>query len=304
MTSIMKSKTLAAFGASTTGIQSPGAKKSETKIHEMYQTQHKKELTRLEFIEKHMPNCSNNLVVIPSNKDGRCFLRKQYKTVVLEGFIDEEEFENVVQGATKVCEKSYTMKRYNDTKNMGLTKFQVYFFIISAILVFLSELLIYIGGRFGVGEIKWAGLFVILILFCIISVYTNYKIFKVSKIDPSYEKMVRKGLRKYFLEVNQNHEEKGMWWKTVPGAYWIELRLDPAFLDESERLRRAQVKNAKYFGQAPRSMQSNEFSIYTEGDEDMKEETILKSIQDHDILTPVKRVIKEEDESAEDHSSI
>ncbi len=61
------------------------------------------------------PENSPNLVVIPSNEKGTGFLRTCYDEAILKGILTQEEFQNVVDKASKVVAKVYSKKRLADT---------------------------------------------------------------------------------------------------------------------------------------------------------------------------------------------
>ena len=50
----------------------------------------------------------------------------------------------------------------------------------------------------------------------------------ISKIPylPTFDDLVRTDLEDYFTEINLHYAERGLWWRVVPGHYWLELRID------------------------------------------------------------------------------
>jgi hypothetical protein len=38
--------------------------------------------------------------------------------------------------------------------------------------------------------------------------------------------MVKEEIDDYFANINKHYVERGLWWRVVPGHYWVELRID------------------------------------------------------------------------------
>lgn len=43
---------------------------------------------------------------------------------------------------------------------------------------------------------------------------------------PSLELIVKTGIEDYFQSINRFYVDRGLWWRVVPGHYWVELRID------------------------------------------------------------------------------
>ena len=54
-------------------------------------------------------------------------------------------------------------------------------------------------------------------------------------IIPNFELMVKKELDDYFYKINKHYVQRGLWWRAVPGHYWVELRIDQNMKDEIKR---------------------------------------------------------------------
>ncbi|CDW82528.1 UNKNOWN [Stylonychia lemnae] len=54
---------------------------------------------------------------------------------------------------------------------------------------------------------------------------------------PTFELMVKKELDEHFYKINQTYVQKGLWWRAVPGHYWIELRIDQSLKDNYLRFK-------------------------------------------------------------------
>ena len=42
----------------------------------------------------------------------------------------------------------------------------------------------------------------------------------------SFEELVKVRIDDYLNTINKHYVEMGLWWRVVPGHYWIELRVD------------------------------------------------------------------------------
>jgi len=47
---------------------------------------------------------------------------------------------------------------------------------------------------------------------------------------------VQQSLDSFFNEINKVYVERGMWWRVVPGHYWVELRIDLNLKEDMKKL--------------------------------------------------------------------
>ena len=86
---------------------------------------------------KHLkfPSNTQSLVVIPSNEKGTGFLRTCYDKQILDGILTQDEFQDIVDMASKVVAKVYSKKRLADTA--GIDGYKTVISWICALLVML-----------------------------------------------------------------------------------------------------------------------------------------------------------------------
>ena len=81
------------------------------------------------------PENSEDLVVIPSNKEGTGFLNHCYSKEYLKNFLHEEEFNKIVLAASKIAANAYSKKRILDKQGIPKkVKVQMYLASLLAIL--------------------------------------------------------------------------------------------------------------------------------------------------------------------------
>ncbi len=52
----------------------------------------------------------------------------------------------------------------------------------------------------------------------------------------SFEQMVKNELEDHFNELNKAYISKGLWWRVVPGHYWIEMRIDHSLKEDIDKI--------------------------------------------------------------------
>jgi hypothetical protein len=100
------------------------------------------------------------------------------------------------------------------------------FFLISFGLLGLFLIFFYYGTIHNIPALTWAA-FVsgVMALLIVVSMMLFYNLRK-NEIGVSFEMMVKKELDDYFSDLNKKFIHKGLWWRVVPGHYWVELRID------------------------------------------------------------------------------
>lgn len=48
--------------------------------------------------------------------------------------------------------------------------------------------------------------------------------------------MVNRELEDHFTELNKTYISKGLWWRVVPGHYWVEMRIDQSLKDDIDKI--------------------------------------------------------------------
>lgn len=48
--------------------------------------------------------------------------------------------------------------------------------------------------------------------------------------------MVNRELEDHFAELNKTYISKGLWWRVVPGHYWVEMRIDQSLKDDIDKI--------------------------------------------------------------------
>ncbi len=70
----------------------------------------------------------------------------------------------------------------------------------------------------------------------------------LSKIPafPSFDLLVKRNLEQYFSVINEKCIESGLWWRVVPGHYWIELKIDKDLKENIEKLEDLKRDNSMF----------------------------------------------------------
>eukprot|EP00350_Pseudokeronopsis_sp_OXSARD2_P008089 CAMPEP_0170547820 /NCGR_PEP_ID=MMETSP0211-20121228/6138_1 /TAXON_ID=311385 /ORGANISM="Pseudokeronopsis sp., Strain OXSARD2" /LENGTH=153 /DNA_ID=CAMNT_0010853005 /DNA_START=88 /DNA_END=549 /DNA_ORIENTATION=- len=147
------------------------------------------------------PDNNDNLVIIPSNIKGTGFLRTCYIEDILEGVISPEEFQTVVDAASKLVSKVYTKKRLADAA--GIDKRIVYISIISLLLALAFLLLINLSisnDSFTLEICSYCTLGASLFLIIPLSLYECFR--KSDDKMLSFNALVKKELDAYFSKIN------------------------------------------------------------------------------------------------------
>jgi hypothetical protein len=57
----------------------------------------------------------------------------------------------------------------------------------------------------------------------------------------SLESKVKENLDAYFAKINKIHVPKGLYWRVVPGHYWVELRVDKDLPRDEEKINELKI---------------------------------------------------------------
>ena len=147
------------------------------------------------------PENNVNLVVIPSNEKGTGFLRTCYDKDVLEGVLTKEEFQAVVDQASKVVAKVYSKKRLADTAGIDNYKFWLSTLSFLLALLFLGMIYVAIDYELLLLEViayctMAASMFIIVSL----SIYECFR--DSSKKFVNFNSSVKSNLDLYFAHMN------------------------------------------------------------------------------------------------------
>jgi len=124
----------------------------------------------------------------------------------------------------KITHKCYSRKRMMDDKR--ISEFSIGLFIVALTFVFMFMVFFYHGTINGIHQLSWSGLGTgILALVLVFGLLIFYNL-KHKDIYTTFEEMVKKDLDEYFSHINREFIVRGLWWRVVPGHYWMELRID------------------------------------------------------------------------------
>ena len=82
-------------------------------------------------------------MVVPSNEKGTGFLRTCYSSEILDGIMDNEEFQAICDAASKVVGRVYSKKRLADTAQID--NYKILLSVISVLLTGIYLGLIYLA---------------------------------------------------------------------------------------------------------------------------------------------------------------
>ncbi|CDW79881.1 UNKNOWN [Stylonychia lemnae] len=191
-------------------------------------------ITRADFMSHiQIPISNINRVIIPSNSVGNSFKRTCYDREILKDMITEEEFKKVVDELCKIAQKCYSQKRVLDNSKMAPIISQLYF--LSFALITSFTFLIYYGTIWQWTVLLIAGI-VALIAGIIIVVVIMLKYLITEKEFPTFEEMVKNSLDEYFSHINKQFMKRGLWWRAMPGHYWVELRIDQTLKEDLQKI--------------------------------------------------------------------
>ena len=175
---------------------------------------------------KHLkfPSNNANLVVIPSNEKGTGFLRTCYDEDILEHIISKDDFQDIVDQASKVVAKVYSKKRLADTA--VIDGYKTLLSTIAFLLGMAFMAMIYIAIDQQIIWMMQAAYGAMSGAFLIIGSLALYECFRDgSKKFIKFNNAVKLNLDRYFEKTNQKLNDKGLVWSVQEGHYWIECRI-------------------------------------------------------------------------------
>ena len=176
--------------------------------------------------EIYVPLSDETCVIIPSNIKGTGFLKNLYKSnrQYLGGLISRKDFDNIVEGCAKLTALVYSHNRKKDVE--GIPNIIMFFLALSSCMMISFIFLLYYGIRDDNTKSKIAGFFMLGISVGITTIIGLINFFSRPDKYSSFKEMVKKALTKYFLKVNQEYENRGLFWDIYDNHYWIEVRID------------------------------------------------------------------------------
>lgn len=172
-------------------------------------------------------------MIIPSNAVGNSFKRNTYGEQYLKGIMSKEEFNKVVDNLCKIAHNCHSKKRLFDNSKISQT---VYFsFLIAFTCVFFFTILFYYGAVNQDITFKLASLILLAASMCLVAFQLVYTAIP-TKILPSFEIMVNEEINNYFNRINKAYVTKGLWWRVVPGHYWVECRIDHTLKEDIQKI--------------------------------------------------------------------
>lgn len=199
--------------------------------------------SRASFMDKlEIPKSSQECIIIPSNKTGLGFLRKQYKYDYLHKYISEEDFNKVVEQITRLAQIAYSEKRSIDNKQLSPRVFYTTFFCLALVLAFFFTS--YWAALQNSASLRIISVLLLVLAILIESMVTFAVIFARMPNYPDLDTLVKNKLDVYFDKINAQHVKKGFYWRAVPHHYWIELRIENEDIDPMD-VRRRKLKKEK-----------------------------------------------------------
>eukprot|EP00347_Sterkiella_histriomuscorum_P022769 403337231 len=192
-------------------------------------------ITRADFMNHiKIPKSNPSRIIIPSNPLGNSFRRDSYNSEFLGNLIDEDEFKEIVMQISKISQQCYSQKRLLDNSKISNNVSILY--ALAFVFVFAFTFLFYYGSVNRSRVKLWAAMSCLIIAFIIVAAVL-FKHFFIDYKDyiPNFEMMVKKSLDEYFYKINKFYVQRGLWWRAVPGHYWIELRIDQSLKEEIMR---------------------------------------------------------------------
>ncbi|CAI2377483.1 unnamed protein product [Moneuplotes crassus] len=181
-------------------------------------------MTREDLMEKmNIPQNTPELVIVRANNKGTGFMRNTYDERYLRNRITQEDFLNIIDYASGIMKRLYSVKRNADAMKTNW-KNKVFYGSAIIFLVIYMMMATYspdVGESAVYDAIQFTALGISLICIFYISFF-NF--IKSQYSFRSYEHMVKK-LDPLFETLNKN--DVGIEWYVVPGHYWLEVRILP-----------------------------------------------------------------------------
>ena len=131
--------------------------------------------------------------------------------------------------------------------NKSVANWMIYLYTFSFLLVLCFLIMFYRGTVYDNRNLVWASLAILGFSFCIVAFLVMKHALTSIETTPTFEEMVKNHLDEYFVQVNKQHVERGLWWRAVPGHYWVELRIDPTLKQDVQKMLEIQKLGSIYF---------------------------------------------------------
>lgn len=157
--------------------------------------------SRASFMDKlDIPKSSPECIIIPSNKTGLGFLRKQYIPEYLSAYISEEEFNKVVEQITRLAQIAYSDKRSIDNKQLSPKIFIITFFCL--LMIFAFFLTSYLAAVYNDASLRIISVVLLVVAISIETLVTIAIIFAKMPNYPDLDTLVKNKLDIYFDKIN------------------------------------------------------------------------------------------------------
>eukprot|EP00347_Sterkiella_histriomuscorum_P000845 403374297 len=222
-------------------------------------------ITRSDFMSHiQIPRSNQNRIIIPSNSIGNSFKKNTYEEQFLHNILTKQEFDKVIDHICKIAHKSHSKKRLYDNTKMSNEIINSFIFAFMCEIVFV--VLYYYATIYQSILYKWLSLgFLIFGLVFVLSMMGYHAL--PTKPLPSFESMVKDELDNYFTKINKQFVLKGLWWRVVPGHYWVECRIDKSLKEDIQKIEELQNHRDGYRLTPP---ENNKYSIIYRKDDSPK----------------------------------
>lgn len=78
--------------------------------------------------------------------------------------------------------------------------------------------------------------------------------------------MVNEEINNYFNIINKAYVTKGLWWRVVPGHYWVECRIDHTLKEDIQKIEELQKQRDSY-NLTPDDTSNRKYAIVYEKEE-------------------------------------
>ena len=147
------------------------------------------------------PENNEGLLIIPSNIKGTGFLRTCYDEKILKGFMEVDEFQSVLDAASKVVARVYSRKRLADTA--GIEQYKIYLLSASMVLALLFMMMIYFAILYDSAFFEVGAYTIILSAFLIVLPLSLFECLRKSDNKfISFNLLVKKELDAFLLKIN------------------------------------------------------------------------------------------------------
>ena len=179
-----------------------------------------------QMIRKYVPQSSAESVIIPSNIKGTGFFRNTFgeNREHIGGIMSREEYDEVVNKASKMTAHMYSQNRIKDVEGVGQKV--IYLLGLCSFFLLLYVFLVYYGVRDDDERLIIAGFTMLGISFIVATVLSFMNFFARPDRQTPFNVMVKRSLNSYFEKVNRKYGARGVEWTVIEDHYWLEVRIN------------------------------------------------------------------------------